>query len=54
MGFGLYALVFPAFGVLLLTDSDHMPDPVSTGIGVTAVVTVAAAIGVAAFALTVT
>ena len=44
VGVGLYALVFPAFGVLVLTDRDHLPDPVSTAIGGTVIVIVTAVI----------
>ena len=32
-GFGLYALIFPAFGWVYLTDGFHFADPLSKAIG---------------------
>jgi hypothetical protein len=44
VGFGLYALLFPALGALYLTDGYHFSDPESKAIGGTLLVAVTAVI----------
>ena len=44
VGAGLYALVFPAIGLLYLTDGYHFADPLSLAIGGTFLIAVTAVI----------